>query len=430
MAYNGSGVFTRLYSWVDDRDNGVKIRADRFDAELDGIATALSTAILKDGTQTITADIPFSGNKITGLGDPTSAQDAATKTYVDTNFQPLNSDLTALAAVTDVSHLTDIGGLTLANGDIFYVSGGAITNLAKGTDGQYLSLSSGLPAWADVASLTVSGSAIQKGDGAGGLTDAVSGTDYAPATSGTAILKGDGSGGFGAAASGTDYAPATSGTAILKGDGSGGFASASAGSDYVASETDPIVGAVNGIVKADGAGNISAATAGTDYATGFSVISTTDVSGTTPAELVYTGLDSYQEVIFIFQDITHSDASNARQLYPYGSHDGGSTYGGSPFASIVDLDNGKYLQSVVRLFMNPVGNCEIIMNAYESSYTSTTSGANIGQADEAPDFGYIAGGTQSHGVMIVDAAETMDTIKFLWEASANFSSGTVKMLAR
>ena len=33
------------------------------------------------------------------------------------------------------------------------------------------------------------------------------------------------------------------------------------------SETDPIVGAVNGIVKADGAGNISAAVADTDYLT-------------------------------------------------------------------------------------------------------------------------------------------------------------------
>jgi hypothetical protein len=32
-------------------------------------------------------------------------------------------------------------------------------------------------------------------------------------------------------------------------------------------ETDPIVGAINGIVKADGAGNISAAVAGTDYST-------------------------------------------------------------------------------------------------------------------------------------------------------------------
>lgn len=35
--------------------------------------------------------------------------------------------------------------------------------------------------------------------------------------------------------------------------------------DVVVTETDPVVGAVNGIVKADGAGNISAAVAGTDY---------------------------------------------------------------------------------------------------------------------------------------------------------------------
>ena len=30
-------------------------------------------------------------------------------------------------------------------------------------------------------------------------------------------------------------------------------------------ETDPVVGAINGIVKANGSGTISAATAGTDY---------------------------------------------------------------------------------------------------------------------------------------------------------------------
>ena len=38
---------------------------------------------------------------------------------------------------------------------------------------------------------------------------------------------------------------------------------ASAG--YLTTETDPVVGAINGIVKADGAGNISQAIAGTDY---------------------------------------------------------------------------------------------------------------------------------------------------------------------
>lgn len=79
-----------------------------------------------------------------------------------------------------------------------------------------------------------SGSAILKGNGAGGFSAAVSGTDYAPATSGSALLKGNGAGGFSSAASGTDYAPATSGVALLKGNGLGGFSAASAGTDYQA----------------------------------------------------------------------------------------------------------------------------------------------------------------------------------------------------
>ena len=50
------------------------------------------------------------------------------------------------------------------------------------------------------------------------------------------------------------------GTDVLAPDGDG-----SALTGITVTETDPVVGAVNGIVKADGAGNISAATAGTDY---------------------------------------------------------------------------------------------------------------------------------------------------------------------
>jgi hypothetical protein len=48
--------------------------------------------------------------------------------------------------------LADIAGLTLASGDILYVDGsGDIVNLAKGTDGQVLTLASGLPDWDDAA---------------------------------------------------------------------------------------------------------------------------------------------------------------------------------------------------------------------------------------------------------------------------------------
>ena len=66
MAFSG-GTFSRLYSWASDQSNGIKIRADRMDAEMDGMATGLSTCLLKDGTQTATARIPFgAGSKMGG----------------------------------------------------------------------------------------------------------------------------------------------------------------------------------------------------------------------------------------------------------------------------------------------------------------------------------------------------------------------------
>lgn len=75
MPYSG-GVFSRLYSWVTDRNNNVKISATRMDAEFDGIATALSSCVLKDGSQTMTAALPMNNQKITGLGAATTTTDA------------------------------------------------------------------------------------------------------------------------------------------------------------------------------------------------------------------------------------------------------------------------------------------------------------------------------------------------------------------
>lgn len=46
---------------------------------------------------------------------------------------------------------------------------------------------------------------------------------------------------------------------------SGVLSAAVAGTDYIATETDPIVGAITGLIKADGGGNISQAISGTDY---------------------------------------------------------------------------------------------------------------------------------------------------------------------
>lgn len=77
MAFNGSGVFNRLYSWVNDAAANIKIRADRMDNEMNGFATGLSTCITKDGQTTITANLPMAGFKHTGVADGSNRTDYA-----------------------------------------------------------------------------------------------------------------------------------------------------------------------------------------------------------------------------------------------------------------------------------------------------------------------------------------------------------------
>ena len=45
MPFDISGVFSRLYSWVSDRDTGVKINAPRMDAEFDGLKDAINAIV-------------------------------------------------------------------------------------------------------------------------------------------------------------------------------------------------------------------------------------------------------------------------------------------------------------------------------------------------------------------------------------------------
>jgi hypothetical protein len=86
MPFNGSGTFSRLYNWVTDKANAVKITASRMDDEFDGIATALSNMICRDGQSSIAANIPFGGKKITALGDATADTDALNRQSADDRF--------------------------------------------------------------------------------------------------------------------------------------------------------------------------------------------------------------------------------------------------------------------------------------------------------------------------------------------------------
>lgn len=129
MAFNGSGTFNRLYDWVTDRNNGTKIRADRFDAEMDGMATGLSTAICKDGQTTISADIPFNNKKITGLGDAAAGTDALNRQTGDARFIRMARGTVASGATTDLSTATN--GHQIITGTTGITSFGSTADLVR-----------------------------------------------------------------------------------------------------------------------------------------------------------------------------------------------------------------------------------------------------------------------------------------------------------
>ena len=92
-------------------------------SKIDGLTTSLSDKLALAGG-TMSGAIAMGTSKITGLGDPTSAQDAATKNYVDTTVQGIDWKASVRAATTanvtlasDLENGDVLDGVTLATGD-------------------------------------------------------------------------------------------------------------------------------------------------------------------------------------------------------------------------------------------------------------------------------------------------------------------------
>lgn len=75
-------------------------------------------------------------------------------------FNPQNPGIGGLNELTaaEEAFLTSFAGLSFSNGDILYYNSGALQRLPVGADGTYLTLSSGLPAWASVSGGSIDGS--------------------------------------------------------------------------------------------------------------------------------------------------------------------------------------------------------------------------------------------------------------------------------
>lgn len=108
--------------------SGTVISSTAFNALTADLATGLSTCMLKDGTQTITANIPMGGFKFTGLG--------------------------AGSASGNSLRYEQVNGVVTTAGDTLYATGaGVLARLAIGTARQQLATNSGASAPEWVASL-------------------------------------------------------------------------------------------------------------------------------------------------------------------------------------------------------------------------------------------------------------------------------------
>lgn len=126
----------------------------------DGTSDSLARADHQHAWGTIGIDLPMNSHKITGLADPSSAQDAATKAYVDSLSQGLDVKPSVRAATTVAGTLASsfengdtIDGVVLATSDRILIKNQA----APAENGIYIVQASGAPtrasdmdAWTEV----------------------------------------------------------------------------------------------------------------------------------------------------------------------------------------------------------------------------------------------------------------------------------------
>lgn len=64
--------------------SGQTISSTAYNSLITDIGTEITNSLDRQGRSAMAANLPMGGNKVTGAADPTSAQDLATKNYVDT----------------------------------------------------------------------------------------------------------------------------------------------------------------------------------------------------------------------------------------------------------------------------------------------------------------------------------------------------------
>ena len=172
MSRNGSGTYNLPAG--NPVVTGTTISSSWANTTLNDIATALTGSLAADGQTPVTANFNVNNNRITNLADPSSAQDGATKAYVDA------SDATNLGlSLLKASNLSDVANATTARGNLTAAKSGAnsdITSLTGLTTP--LTVTQG-----GIGAATLTANAVVLGNG----TSAV--TTVAPSTSGNVLTS-------------------------------------------------------------------------------------------------------------------------------------------------------------------------------------------------------------------------------------------------
>lgn len=88
--FDGSGNYTLNYTFATEAASP-PIAISKLDTELAGIATALSSVMLRNGTGVPSADTPWNNKKITGLADAAAATDAMNRQASDARYATLTA---------------------------------------------------------------------------------------------------------------------------------------------------------------------------------------------------------------------------------------------------------------------------------------------------------------------------------------------------
>jgi len=149
--WNGSGQFTRIYSWVADAAAGIDITASRMDSDTNNITSnGFGNCLTRDGQGSATANLPLNGFRFTGASNGVAAQDFVTMAQLSAPAS-LNLFATGLT-VNSVSALgaTFIGTGSGTNLVITNVSG----TIVPGSAASATVVGSGIPANTYIVSQT------------------------------------------------------------------------------------------------------------------------------------------------------------------------------------------------------------------------------------------------------------------------------------